>query len=45
VTARQPGEVIISLYSWDDERPVADGKKATLSKTGLSDQITLRVTR
>jgi arylsulfatase A len=45
VTARQPGEVIISLYSWDDERPVADGKIATLSKTGLSDQITLRVTR
>lgn len=45
VTARQPGEVIISLYSWDDERPVADGKTATLSKTGLSDQITLRVTR
>ena len=45
VTARQPGEVIISLYSWDDERPVADGKQATLTKTGLSDQITLRVTR
>lgn len=45
VTARQPGEVTISLYSWDDERPVADGKKAALSKTGLSDQITLRVTR
>lgn len=45
VTARQPGEVIISLYSWDDERPVADGKTATLSKNGLSDQITLRVTR
>ena len=45
VTARQPGEVTISLYSWDDERPVADGKKAALSKTGLSDQINLRVTR
>jgi len=45
VTARQPGEVTISLYSWDDERPVADGKEAALSRTGLSDQFTLRVTR
>jgi hypothetical protein len=45
VTARQPGVVTISLYSWDDERPVADGKNAALSKTGLSDQITLTVTR
>jgi arylsulfatase A-like enzyme len=45
VTARQPGEVTISLYSWDDERPVADGKEAALARTGLSDQFTLRVTR
>ena len=45
VTARQPGVATISLYSWDDERPVADGKNAALSKTGLSDQITLTVTR
>jgi hypothetical protein len=41
VTARQPGDVTISLYSWDDERPVADGKNAALTRSGISDQITL----
>jgi hypothetical protein len=45
VTARQPGVVTISLYSWDDERPVADGKNAALTRSGLSDQITLSVIR
>ena len=45
VTARQPGVVTISLYSWDDERPVADGKNAVLTRSGLSDQITLSVIR
>jgi uncharacterized protein YjdB len=45
VTARQLGNVTISLYSWDDERPVADGKEATLKRTGLSDQINLIVIR
>ena len=45
VTARQPGNVTISLYSWDDERPVADGKNAALTRSGLSDQITLSVIR
>ena len=44
VTARQTGNVTISLYSWDDERPVADGKSASLSKNGISDQISLTVT-
>jgi uncharacterized protein YjdB len=44
VTARQTGNVTISLYSWDDERPAADGKSASLSKDGISDQITLTVT-
>jgi arylsulfatase A len=44
VTARQTGNVTISLYSWDDERPVADGKSASLSRDGISDQITLTVT-
>jgi arylsulfatase A len=44
VTARQTGNVTISLYSWDDERPVADGKSASLSRNGISDQITLTVT-
>ena len=43
VTARQTGNVTISLYSWDDERPVADGKSASLSRNGISDQITLTV--
>ena len=45
VTARQPGVVTISLFSWDDERPVADGKNAALTRSGLSDQITLSVIR
>ena len=43
VTARQTGKVTISLYSWDDERPVAGGKSASLSRNGISDQITLTV--
>lgn len=43
VTARQSGVVTISLYSWDDEWPVADGKNANLTRSGLSDQIILRV--
>lgn len=45
VTARRTGDVAISLYSWDDERPVADGKNASLTRSGLSDQIILSVTR
>ncbi len=45
VTAQQPGNVTISLYSWDDERPVANGKNAALTRSGLSDQITLSVVR
>jgi hypothetical protein len=49
-TALQPGEATISLYSWEDERPVAanDGTKAgdipsTLDTTGISEQVTIVV--
>lgn len=49
-TALQPGEATISLYSWEDARPVAanDGTKAgdipsTLDTTGISEQVTIVV--
>ena len=42
-TALQPGEATISLYSWEDARPVASGSSATLDTTGISEQVTIVV--
>ena len=43
VSALQPGTTTISLYSWDDARPVSSGSSSTLSVSGIKDQITLEV--
>jgi len=42
-TALQPGEATISLYSWEDARPLASGSTATLDTTGISEQVTIVV--
>jgi arylsulfatase A len=42
-TALQPGEATISLYSWEDARPLASGSSATLDTTGISEQVTIVV--
>ena len=42
-TALQPGEATISLYSWEDARPLASGSSATLNTTGISEQVTIVV--
>ena len=42
-TALQPGVATISLYSWEDARPLASGSSATLDTTGISEQVTIVV--
>lgn len=42
-TALKPGEATISLYSWDDARPLAAGASSTLDTTGIQQQVTLQV--
>ncbi|MDG1300613.1 MAG: Ig-like domain-containing protein, partial [Opitutae bacterium] len=42
-TALQPGVATISLYSWEDTRPLASGSSATLDTTGISEQVTIVV--
>lgn len=42
-TGLAPGATTISLYTWDDARPVATGQSAALDTSGLEKQVTLVV--
>ncbi|EMI43985.1 sulfatase-like hydrolase/transferase [Rhodopirellula sp. SWK7] len=39
----RPGEVTLSVYSWDDAFPVANQSPTTFSRTGISDSITVTI--
>ena len=41
VTAHKPGEVTISVYSWDDANPLAANTKDAYSRNGISSRIEL----
>lgn len=43
VQGLQEGTVTITLYSWDDARPLAAGKDSQLQRTGISAQTVLTV--
>jgi arylsulfatase A len=43
VKALKQGTVTITLYSWDDARPVAKGKDASFPKNGISDRVILKI--
>jgi arylsulfatase A-like enzyme len=45
LTAHKPGEVTVRVYSWDDAYPVASNAPRTFSRDGLSDSITIAVSR
>ena len=45
VQGLQEGTVTITLYSWDDARPLAAGKDSQLQRTGISAQTVLTVDR
>ena len=43
LTAVGPGETAVHVYSWDDAEPVADGWKAALDRSGMTDAVRVRV--
>jgi hypothetical protein len=43
ITAHKPGEVKVSVYSWDDAHPVANNAPETFSRKGISDSIAVFV--
>jgi arylsulfatase A-like enzyme len=45
LTALKPGAVEVHLYSWDEVRPLANGKKAALPEGGYADKISIQIQR
>lgn len=45
LTARQSGEVEILLYTWDQVRPLAAGKKSAIAADRYADKISIQVYR
>lgn len=43
LTAHQPGRVRVTVYSWDDARPLADRSSPAYSRDGVSDTLEVRV--
>ncbi len=43
VTAHKSGEATITLYSWDDAWPVANGKNGGYLKDGMNDKVIIKV--
>jgi uncharacterized protein YjdB len=45
LTARQSGEAEILLYTWDEVRPLAAGKKSAIAAGSHADKVSIEVYR